>query len=267
MTEPRDGSDANHPEIGALSIGGGLTDEVTTLEISTDVVFNGRENDPVTGGWTGLTRNVRVGQSDWTNDNVFPWGIVKQTTGTVTIDVRSFDGTPNNRSDLDLSDDKAVSAGGVWEVGGNASLILPFNPGGVGSPNGSDVQMGDKAGVKSPGSIFRVRGSNVGQVYIGDTFRVTAQSSSWDITEVDLGGGYRDQINRGKNVVEFVLDSGGVTPIEVGDELRSGGSTAIITPNLGIHTAYLLPFLRIKLSEPTTKGSGTYDPDDPGPEM
>jgi hypothetical protein len=248
MTTPRDGRDAAHPKIGAGAIGGGYTDEITRLIISTDVTVTGWERTDA-GEISGTIRQFRVGQSDWTNDNVFPWGIVQQTTGTVNLEM----GDDPTRGDLLLANDKEVSAGGMWEVGGDASLIVP-----------TDVHIGAKANVKSAGGVFRMRGSNIGEVSVGDRFQVFSRTAQFDITEVNLGAGFRDKLNRGKSVVEFVLDGEGVTPITVGDNLDIGSIQSVTTPNLGTHNAIFPGFLRVKLSEPTTKGSGTYNSSDPG---
>jgi hypothetical protein len=160
------------------------------------------------------------------------------------------------RGDLIISNDKVLSAGGLWEVGGTASLEIP-----------SDVVIGQKGGVRSPGGIFRVRGSNAGAITVGVRFQVRSQSAVFDASEIDLGGGYRHKFNRGKSVVEFVLDANGVSPITVNDALDIGSNATITTPNInnGDPTAAIMPgFLRVKLSQPTTKGMGTYNPADPG---
>jgi hypothetical protein len=248
LTTPRDGSSPANPKLGAGAIGGGHTNEVTRLIISTDVTITGLERI-ADGTISGTIRQMRVGQQDWTDDNVFPWGIVQQTTGTVNLEMAD----DPSRGDLLLSNDKAVSAGGIWEVGGDASLIVP-----------TDVHIGAKANVKAPGNIFRVRGSDVGEVTVGDRFQVFSRTAQFDITEVNLGAGFRDKFNRGKSVVEFVLDSDGVTPITVEDNLDIGSIQQVTTPNLGTHNAIFPGFLRVKLSEPTAKGAGTYDPGNPG---
>jgi hypothetical protein len=248
LTSDRDGSDAMHPKLGAGSIGGGFSNEVSEVIISANVTITGMERTD-TGEINSTTRQMRVGQEDLTDDEVFPWGIVKQTHGTVLLEMANEPA----RGDLLITNDKAVSAGGIWEVGGDASLNIT-----------TDMQMGNKASVKAPGGIFRVRGSNVGAVTVGDRFQVQSQTAAWDVGEVDLGGGLRHQINRGKSVVEFVLDANGVTPIDVLDQLTIGSNQLVTTPNLGEQTAALPGFLRIKLSEPTSKGAGTYNPGDPG---
>lgn len=248
LSSARDGSDAMHPKLGAGSIGGGYTNEVSTLIISANVTITGMERTD-TGEINTTTRQMRVGQEDLTDDEVFPWGVVKQTHGTVFLEMANEPA----RGDLLITNDKAVSAGGIWEVGGDASLNIS-----------TDMQMGNKAAVKAPAGIFRVRGSNVGSVMVGDRFQVQSQTAAWDVGEVDLGGGFRHQINRGKSTVEFVLDANGVTPITIQDQLTIGSNQTVTTTNLGMQTAALPGFMRVKLSEPTTKGMGTYNPADPG---
>ena len=152
-----------------------------------------------------------------------------------------------------ITNDKTVAAGGIWEIGGDASLNIP-----------TDMQMGEKAAVKAAGGIFRIRGSDVGSVTVGDRFQVRSQTATFDVTEVDLGGGLRHKLNRGKSAVEFVLDADGVTPLTIQDNLDLGSLGTVTTPVLGQQSAVLPAFLRVKLSEPTTKGMGAYNPDDPG---
>lgn len=248
LSTARDGSDEQHPKIGAGAVGGGRSNEITTLVLGANVTFTGAERTG-TGDLSGTVRQFRVGQTDFTDDDVFPWGIVKQTHGQALFEM----GADNTRSDLLITGDKTLSAGGIWEVGGDASLHL-F----------SDMQLGAKAGVKSPGGIFRVRGSNAGPIIIGDRFQVRSQTATWDVTEVDLGGGLRQKFNRGKSTVEFVLDANGVSPITVEDNLDLGSNATITTPMLGELNSVMPAFLRVKLSQPTTKGMGTYNSADPG---
>jgi hypothetical protein len=248
LNTPRDGSDANHPKIGAGSIGGGIANEVTRLVIAANVTVTGGER-LASGDLSSTVRQMRIGQQDWTDDDVYPWGIVQQTHGTVNLEMAA----DPSRGDLLITNDKTISAGGIWEVGGDASFIIP-----------TDMQMGSKVAVRAAGGIFRVRGSEVGSVTVGDRFQVHSQTATFDVTEVDLGGGLRHKFNRGKSVVEFVLDAEGVTPITIMDNLDLGSLGTVTTPTLGTLQAVMPAFLRVKLSEPTIKGMGTYNPDDPG---
>ena len=59
-----------------------------------------------------------------------------------------------------------------------------------------------------PGAIFRVRGSGVGTVEVGDAFQVASDAGLWDADRPDQFGN-RLRFNRGKSVTEFVLDAGG----------------------------------------------------------
>ena len=248
LNTDRDGSDEMHPKLGAGSIGGGIGDEITRIVISANVTITGVERTS-SGAISGTVRQMRLGQQDWTDDDIFPWGIVQQTHGHVHLEMAD----DPSRGDLLITNDKSVSAGGIWEIGGDASLQIT-----------TDMQMGQKGGVKAPGGIFRVRGSQVGSVAVGDRFQVHSQTAAFDVSEVDLGGGLRHQLNRGKSVVEFVFDADGVTPITIGDNLDLGSVATVSTPMLGTQTAIMPAFLRVKLSEPTTKGMGAYDPSDPG---
>ncbi len=249
LTQDRDGSDENHPKLGAGAIGGGTGNEMTRLVIDANVTFTGIERDSA-GDYSATTRQVRIGQSDRTpGDDNFPWGIVEQRSGHVALEMAN----DPTRGDLLITNDKPDSGGGIWEVGGTASLDFP-----------SDMQLGAKGSVRSPGGIFRVRGSSVGPITTGSRFQVRSQTAVWDADEVDLGGGYRHRFNRGKSVVEFVLDSGGVGPISVGANLDLGSNVVISTPNLGETIGIAPAFLRVKLSQPTMVGQGVYNPDDPG---
>ena len=248
LSTDRDGSDANHPKLGAGSIGGGMTNEITRLVIAANVTITGGERT-ATGDLSATVRQFRLGQQDWTDDDVFPWGIVQQTHGTVNFEMAA----DPTRGDLLITNDKTVAAGGIWEIGGDASLNIP-----------TDMQMGEKVAVKAAGGIFRIRGSDVGSVTVGDRFQVRSQTATFDVTEVDLGGGLRHKLNRGKSAVEFVLDADGVTPLTIQDNLDLGSLGTVTTPVLGQQSAVLPAFLRVKLSEPSTKGMGAYNPDDPG---
>ena len=86
LSTDRDGSDANHPKLGAGSIGGGMTNEITRLVIAANVTITGGERT-ATGDLSAAVRQFRLGQQDWTDDGVFPWGIVQQTHGTVNFEM------------------------------------------------------------------------------------------------------------------------------------------------------------------------------------
>jgi hypothetical protein len=260
LSQPRTGANA----LGAMSIGGGTASnarQITTLEISADTTFTGLERVSNTNGAYNTTlRHIRVGLDDSTPapaNNDFPWGVVIQKAGTLRMvhDVTAVadpDGAgpepavvpQAGRGEILLSSDKDASAGSVWEVGGTASLILP-----------DDMRIGDRATSTSmPGAVFRVRGSQVGEVTIGNAFSIASDAGLWD---AHRDGNNRLQFNRGKSVSEFVLDAGGVTPVTVLDNLDIGDVNSYPAghaPETG--SEYTYGFLRIKLSEPTTAGTG-----------
>jgi hypothetical protein len=234
--------------LGNFAIGNGAGNEIQTLLISANVTVTGQERTTATplGEINTVRRGLRIGREDTSpGDNQFPWGVVQQTAGTVMLDYGdgSDDAANPTRAQLVMSTDKDNSAGSLWEVGGTASLIV-----------GDDVRIGDRVALTSPGSIFRVRGSHVGEVTVGDQFQVASDGGLWDAHR-DVNGHL--QFNRGKSVAEFVLDAGGVTPVTVLDNLDIGDINpypAAHAPETG--SEYTYGFLRIKLSEPTTAGSG-----------
>ncbi len=279
LTQPRDGLNGTQ-ELGAMGIGGQTLDNgvpsgpentVTTLVISTDVTFNGLERSGTTnppGEYNTTLRHIRVGLDDGTGNvygdgiTAFPWGIVKQTAGTVKLRQNLTSAVDHTaigditvspqpeRAELLLSSDKNLSAGSIWEVGGTASLVVP-----------DDLRLGDRPTITSmPGAIFRVRGSSVGSIVVGDAFQVASVAGLWDADRPDEFGN-RLRFNRGKSIAEFVLDSGGVTPVTVLDNLDigaggAGGTLTVPAGPLMNNQEYAYGFLRIKLSEPTTAGSG-----------
>lgn len=282
LTQPRNGLNGTQ-ELGAMGIGGqtlsngvptGPENTVTTLVISTDATFNGLERSSTTnppGEYNTQLRHIRVGIDDGTgnayNDGVtaFPWGIVKQTAGTVKLTQNLTNVTVQTtlgpltvspqpeRAELLLSSDKNLSAGSIWEVGGTASLNVP-----------DDLRLGDRPTITSmPGAIFRVRGSQAGSIIIGDAFQVASVGGLWD-ADRPAEFGNRLRFNRGKSIAEFVLDAGGVTPVTVLDNLDigdggAGDNVTVPAGPLAGSGEYAYGFLRIKLSEPTTAGSGAVD--------
>jgi hypothetical protein len=262
--------------LGALAVGGrddvAATNEVTTLIISSNVLLTGLERT-ATGDYNSALRNIRVGRDDGRRnpdfgggpvaDSLFPWGIVQQTAGTVTFGHATTEVTEGptpitpstanaNRGDLILSGDKNYSAGGIWEVGGTASLNV-----------NSEIRLGDRDSlVSTPGAIFRVRGSSVGSVQVGQAFRVSGESGHWD-ADRPAEFGNRLRFNRGKAVSEFVLDEGGVTPIDIVENLDIGDNNFVPAGPLVAQNELSYGFLRIKLSCPptaNTPGSPGQDP-------
>lgn len=235
-------------KLGPGRIGGGDADQSVTLFIDNDVTITGQERDE-TGAVNPDLREMRVGGEDTVpGDSLFPLAQVIQRAGHFNMEYS----TDPLDSDLKIVSDKLASGGAVWEVGGTAELTV--NEG---------LLVGEKTGVVSTGGVFRVRGSNVAGVSIGGEPGVAPQgqgrmlflsrTSEWDLTDVNLGGFDFKQVNRGKSIAEFVLDAGGVTPIEINGDLALGSEVI----DLGTLTSFVIPgFLRVKISEPTTAGSG-----------
>jgi hypothetical protein len=260
LTEPRTGEDGTMA-LGAMAIGNNAEDgpfQMQTLLISTDVVFTGLERSGSSfpaGEYNGTLRHIRIGRGrDANQADVDAWGIVRQTAGTVRLNQHVTEITEGpvtvapqpERAEILLSSDKDKSAGSIWEVGGTASLFVP-----------DDLRIGDRfQAVFMPGSVFRVRGSQVGTVEVGDAFQVASDAGLWDADRPDEFGN-RLRFNRGKSVTEFVLDAGGVTPISVLDNLDIGDyNNYPSTHPMAGTPEYTYGFLRIKLSEPTSAGSG-----------
>jgi hypothetical protein len=274
FSQDRDGNNGT-TKVGSFAVGGGNSDQIVTLIIAANMSPTGMESpsgNPITPN-----RPLRVGRSDSVFEDTsydevngfnkalhsIPWGVVKQTTGLVEVDFRNLDNTPNLLSDLRIQSDKDWISGSVYEIGGDASLRV-----------GDALQVGDRGdnttfdGVTLGHGIFRVRGSNVGEVTVGFQEQVTGTTQTGDFTvmsgaargdvgRVSYDGGttYFSKVNGGKSILEFVLDEGGVTPIEVFDELRIGRNN---------HASFfaeqadpvLYGFMRIKLMAPTLAGSG-----------
>jgi hypothetical protein len=144
---------------------------------------------------------------------------------------------------MDFSRDKPNSAGALYEISGEAVLNLA-----------GPVRFGDRdnGGARTtPGGIFRVRGSSA--TINVDDFINESRLGLWD-HDNDVDANNPNGVTRmklGKFVTEFVLDEGGASPIQVADELRIGREEIID----GI-TEIGYGFLRLKLSEPTSAGSG-----------
>ena len=268
-------------KLGAFAIGNnppaGTTMQVQTLIFNNSASLTGLERSTSTtpaGEYNSQLRHIRVGRgrnaADDDGSDVFAWGIVKQTAGLVDLqmDETTVLSPPSpvpvspqtNRAEILLSSDKDKTAASIWEVGGTASLFVP-----------DEIRLGDRPTVlQMPGhAIFRVRGSDVGSIHVGPAatagtapgrFKVVSRAGMWS---VDTPAEYnnRPRYNLGKSISEFVLDAGGVTMIEADDQLVIGGDDAYPAghPLSGVQTALPPGFLRIKLSEPTTKGTGAYN--------
>jgi hypothetical protein len=252
LSDERSGENGTQA-LGALALGGGDAGQITTLVLRNSVSFTGLERSGDAGNYNTTLRHIRVGRDDLNAaDALYPWGIVRQEAGAVRLlqDVTEITEGPTpvfpsmTRAEILLSSDKDSSAGSIWEVGGTASLYVP-----------DQLRVGDRASATSmPGAIFRVRGSQAGPIEV-DEFDIASDAGLWDADRNDFEG--RLRFNRGKSVTEFVLDQGGVTPITVLDNLDIGDYNAYPTGHPMAGTSeYTYGFLRIKLSEPTTAGSG-----------
>jgi hypothetical protein len=174
-----------------------------------------------------------------------PWGILKHQAGTLQYVPEVAAGSAN----MDFSRDKPNSAGALYEISGDATLSLH-----------GLVRLGarENGGSRTtPGSIFRVRGSNA-TVNVEDYFN-ESRLGLWDRdNEVDAENSLGiTQMNLGKFVTEFVLDANGASTIYVNDELQLGRGEVLpntVTNEATTQVGYA--FLRTKLSEPTTAGSG-----------
>jgi len=180
----------------------------------------GRENiNPIGSGAGGTTETA-------------PWAIIQHEAGTLKYD----EGLGNG---MDFSRDKPNSAGSLYEISGTAELSI----------NGP-IRFGDRdnGGTRTtPGGIFRVRGSDA-TVNVED-FINESRLGLWDHDNDHATGLTR--MGLGKFVTEFVLDAGGASPVNVNDELRLGRDETL---DGNVEVGYA--FLRMKMSEPTTAGSG-----------
>lgn len=220
-----------------------------TLVLNNSVTLTAIERSG-TGEPTGTvngTRALRLGRENINplgttaggTTETAPWGILLQKAGTL----KYVPDVVASSANMDFSRDKPNSAGALYEISGNAVLNL----------HGA-VRLGDRdnGGARTtPGAIFRVRGSNA-TVNVEDYIN-ESRLGLWDHdnnVDADNPAGVT-RMNLGKFVTEFVVDSNGVAPIQVNDELRLGRTEA-----LGDNTEIGYAFLRLKLSEPTTAGTG-----------
>lgn len=226
-------------KLGPGRLGGGDADQHTIWIIDTDLTITGQERDGTGAVRTDNLREFRLGGDDTTpNDDLYPLVEVIQRSGHFNLE---YADNPVE-GDLKLISDKNITSGAVWEVGGTAQF----------SASGR-IMVADKDGVVSPGATFRVRGSDVIGVSAADRLLATSRAAYWDLEEIDYGDYSAQKVNRGKSIVEFVLDQGGVTPIELGGNLTLG-SEYVDIDTLGV---FVVPgFLRIKIAEPTMAGSG-----------
>ena len=225
---------ANTTKLGPGRIGGGDAAQHTRFIVDADVTITGQERDG-TGAVNPNLREFRLGGTDSTpGDANFPLVELIQRSGHFNLEYE----TDPNDSDIKLVSDKTETGGAVWEVGGTSQLTVL-----------EGLLVGEKAGVVSTGGIFRVRGSDVAGVSVGNRMLFLSRTAHWDLT--DNGG--NKQVNRGKSIAEFVLDDGGVTPVEINGDLALGSEFI----DISTLNSFVVPaFLRVKISEPTTAGSG-----------
>ncbi|MCA9241912.1 MAG: hypothetical protein KDA37_16995, partial [Planctomycetales bacterium] len=246
LTDERSGENGTE-KLGTFTFGGesGTNDfnSKFTFIINNSVTYTAQETDGGVIDPPG-TRSIRIGRENINplgtlaggTTETAPWGIVKVQHGTF-----KYDDTLTNG--IDMSRDKPNAAGAIFEVNGDGVLDIE-----------GPVRFGDRdnGGVRStPGAIFRMRGSNASAQV--EDFLNESRLGLWDhdndITADNPFG--VTHMNLGKFVTEFVLDAGGASTIVVNDELRLGRSE-----DLDATREFGYAFLRIKLSEPTTAGSG-----------
>ncbi len=254
LTDERTGENGSL-KMGTFAIGGESnnvnSNEKFTFIVNNSITLTAKERNTTTGeiANTPGSRAVRLGRDNFNplgtlaggTTATAAWGIMLQKAGTFKYDADVAVANAN----IDFSRDKADSAGSLYEISGSASLQLAGR-----------VRLGDRdsgGGVRStPGAIFRARGS--GSTINVDDFHIDSRLGLWDhdnTVDTDNPNGVT-QINLGKFVTEFVLDANGVSPITVADNLQLGASE-----DVGGNREFGYAFLRIKLSEPTTAGSGT----------
>ncbi len=216
-----------------------------TLVLNNSVTLTGTE----TPGGPLDERQIRIGRANFnpvgavsggtTED--FAWAILLHQAGTL-----QYEGSITSGARMDMSRDKVNSAGALYEISGDAVLNLA-----------GAVRFGDRDNIgnrTTPGGIFRVRGSDASITV--DDFINDSRLGLWDhdnIMDSDNPAGIT-RINLGKFVTEFVLDADGALKIVVNDELRLGRTEDTAGLFQG-EQGYA--FLRLKLSEPTTAGSGS----------
>jgi hypothetical protein len=258
------GTEADNPMTPAVE--GGPGDEISTLIIRNSVNFTSLERnaagEPVNPDSTPVTRPIRIGHEDQQpearlNGQLdFPWGIVLHQAGTFTVDSIS-----NTNDQIRLGSNENEQGGSIFEISGGKLTIS------------DKIRIGDRnAATSSANTVFRIRGSTMGTskvdpaVFTADDFEVESTSGLWDSERAPYPP--RVRFNRGKGLLEFVLDQGGVTPLVIGDALDIGDTGVVSTnatlahPDAG-NTLYAPGFLRIKLSRPllsTTLGMAGEDP-------
>ncbi|TWT97657.1 hypothetical protein Pla108_18090 [Botrimarina colliarenosi] len=252
LTDERTGENGTE-QMGTFAFGGESgTDD---FNAKTTVIFNNsvtltaieRNSSGEPTGTVSGTRPIRLGRENINpigtlaggTTETAPWAILKQTHGTL----QYVPEVPANNATIDFSRDKPNSAGALYEISGDAVLNL----------HGA-IRLGDRDNGGSrttPGAIFRTRGSDA-TVNVEDYWnesRLGLWDHDNDITSDNPLGVTR--MNLGKFVTEFVLDANGASTVVVNDELRLGRSE-----DLEGNREFGYAFLRIKLSEPTTAGSG-----------
>jgi hypothetical protein len=233
----------------------GPGDEIMTFVIRNSVTFTSLERNAV--GDPAVTRPVRIGHEDQqpeTSGNGqldFPWGIVLHQAGTFTVEANNT----HTNDQIRIGGNENVQGGGIYEISGTAKLNV-----------GDKIRVGDRAAAtSSANSVFRIRGSTMGTskidpaVTTADDFEIESTSGFWD-TDRPIEYESRTRFNRGKGLLEFVLDENGVSPLVVADTIKIG--------DVGIHVTegtsqYAPAFLRVKLARPltaTTPGMAGQDP-------
>jgi hypothetical protein len=243
----------------------GPGDEISTLIIRNHVTFTSQER---AADGNVQTRPVRVGHQDeqpevrFNGELDMPWGIVLHEAGTFTVEA-----TTDTNDQIRLGSSEDYQGGSIFEISGTGRLNVVADK----------VRVGDRRDAKSSGnSVFRIRGSTMGTsktdpaIRIGQPtatnvananadFEIESTSGFWDVDR-PVEYEQRRRYNRGKGILEFVLDENGVTPLFVADTIKIGDNDVVnVFETAGDPTAtdedtdqYGNAFLRIKLSRPLT---------------
>jgi hypothetical protein len=282
LTDPRDGTGGTR-KLGTFAIGAGTYapgtpdvttgpgNEIMTLRIRHNTTFTLKERDATAGNGSidPDLRPIRIGRVDQQppmrgdGDLNFPWGVLLHQGGKFTLDASVTGGSAEMR--IQMNDN--VMGGGMYEISGTASLSMP-----------GKVRIGNLAAATTAGpGIFRVRGSTMGGGFdptnassrhiVADDFEIDSRAGLWDIDRPAVHEN-RIRFNRGKAVLEFAIDRGGVTPLIATDALSIGATGVVPTGTTPAHpdggtTQYAPAFLRIKLTQPLaadTPGMPGKDP-------
>lgn len=284
LSASRDGTGGTK-KLGTFAIGAGTFapgtpdertgpgNEIMTFKIRNNTTFTLKERDSNAGDGSvdPDLRPIRIGRVDrqppmrGDGDLNFPWGIVLHQAGKLTFDP----GVTGTSAEMGIQMNDNAMGGGIYEISGTAALSIP-----------TKIRIGNLAAATSAGpGIFRVRGSTMGGGFdpgnassrhiVTEDFEIDSRAGLWDY---DRPAAFENRVrfNRGKAVLEFALDRGGVTPIIATDALSIGATGVIPTGTNPAHpdagngaTQYGPAFLRIKLTQPLTANTPGMPGKDP----